>query len=81
VGRAEQVRFLPGAPENGSLTSTRASAGSSWLRPGKLRAVSLILADQWMPEGTCVEFLTRARDLHSTARQATSTAVAVFGCR
>ena len=32
-------------------------------------AVALILADQWMPGLTGIEFLARARDLHPTARR------------
>jgi thioredoxin reductase (NADPH) len=32
-------------------------------------AVSLIMADQWMPETSGTEMLARARDLHPTARR------------
>jgi hypothetical protein len=50
-----------------------ASASDALASLSQLRAegaaVSLILADQWMPETTGIELLARARQLHPTARR------------
>lgn len=50
-----------------------ASGDEALTRLEQLRAegavVPLILADQWMPGRTGIEFLARARDLHPTARR------------
>lgn len=51
-----------------------ASAAAGVQRLEQLRAeaaeVALVIADQWMPEMTGVEFLTRAQDLHPGAKRA-----------
>jgi CheY-like chemotaxis protein len=58
-----------------------ASAGDALARLAELRAdgaaVPLILADQWMPETTGIEFLTRMRTLHPTARDGHRPALAL----
>jgi thioredoxin reductase (NADPH) len=52
---------------------TSASAKNALARLEELRRegapVSLVLADQWMPETTGIELLTRVRELHPTARR------------
>jgi len=50
------------------VSATDALASLTRLRADG-EAVSLILADQWMPETTGIELLARARELHPTARR------------
>jgi DNA-binding NarL/FixJ family response regulator len=54
------------------LADTSAAAGLRQLE--ELRAqharIALVIADQWMPEMTGVDFLAHAQDLHPTAKRA-----------
>jgi thioredoxin reductase (NADPH) len=48
---------------------TSAEVGLAQLKELQGRAIALLLADQWMPEMTGIEFLIKAHEIHPSARR------------